>query len=62
MKIEAGKEVEFAVHRLIDIIFLAERTEPVDGMSWEEYTKEVLGMIANQARNAQNALSLKTKA
>lgn len=57
MQIEVGKEVEFAGHRLSDIIYLVENTRPVDG-DWEEYAKQLARMLADQARQAKSALAV----
>jgi hypothetical protein len=57
MRIEAGKELEFIGHRLVDVIFFAEKTEPVNG-DLEGYMRECLKMIAQSARDAQTALTL----
>jgi hypothetical protein len=54
---EVGKEKEFIVSRLRDIVFLAENTDPVEG-DWEGYAKQCLRIIAEQAREAQKALAL----
>lgn len=57
MKIEVGKEVAFARHRLSDIIFLAENSRPVDG-DWEGYAKQLARIVAENARDAKTALSV----
>ena len=58
MRLEAGKEKEFIGYRLSDIIYLAENTVPVDKNDWEGYAKSMCNLIAQQAREAQNALSV----
>lgn len=57
MKVEAGKEIEFVGYRLTDIVFLCENTAPVDEHGWEEYSKDLLRMIARSAREAQTAMN-----
>lgn len=56
LRIEVGKEVEFARRRLSDIIYLAENSNPVNG-DWEGYAKQLARMLAEQARQAQQALA-----
>lgn len=57
MKIEAGKELEFIGHRLSDIAFLSEKTEPVDG-DWEGYAKSLRRILSEQAHQASSALKI----
>lgn len=57
MRVEAGNELEFAQHRLNDIVFFAERTEPVEN-DWESYAKQLRRMVAEHARDAISALKL----
>jgi hypothetical protein len=56
--IEVGKEIEFARHRLNDIIYLAEQTAPVDKADWEGYARSIRNLIASQARQAITALTV----
>jgi hypothetical protein len=58
MRLEVGKEAEFIGHRLSDIIYIAEHTAPVDKSDWEGYARSMCKLIARQAREAQNALSV----
>lgn len=58
MRMEAGKEKEFIGHRLSDILWLAEKTAPVDKNDWEGYAKSMCNLIARQAREAQTALQV----
>lgn len=65
MRIEIGKENQFLRHRLNDVIFLAEQTEPVDSryfgiLDWEGYAKANNKFIAQQAREALAALDALT--
>ena len=57
MLLEAGKEKEFIGHRLTDIIFFAEKTEPVNG-DWEGYAKELCKLVRQSAIDAQTALAV----
>lgn len=57
MSVEVGKEIEVARHRLSDIIFLAEKTEPVNG-DWEGYARQMRRMIADSAKQATNLLAV----
>lgn len=56
LRITVGKEVEFAVNRLSDIIYMSENTQPVNG-DWEGYAKQLRDMLAEQARQAKQALT-----
>ena len=56
LRIEVGKEIEFARNRLSDIIYLADNTNPVHG-DWEGYAKQLVQMLAEQARQAKQALA-----
>lgn len=58
MKVESGKEKEFIGYRLADIIYLAEKTAPVDDGDWKGYAESLRNLIARQAREAQNALAV----
>lgn len=58
MRFETGREIEFAKHRLNDIVFFCEKTQPVDG-DWESYAKQAMNMIASQARDAMSALRIR---
>lgn len=58
MKCEVGKEIEFAEHRLKDILFFAEKSRPVDG-DWEGYAKQVCRLIADQANEALTVLAVR---
>ena len=62
MKIEVGKEIEFAIHRLNDIEFFVRETQPVHSRffrmaDWEGYARDISKLIAEQAREAKAALS-----
>jgi len=57
LSVQIGKEKEFIGHRLNDIIFLAEKTTPVEN-DWEGYAKACLHMIARQAREARTLLEI----
>lgn len=57
MLLEAGKEREFIGHRLADLIFFAEKTQPVND-DWEGYAKQLCRMVASSARDAQIALAV----
>lgn len=61
MRIDLGREVEFAQHRLSDILFFCEQSGPVDG-DWEGYAVQVRRLIADQAREARTALAVMTRA
>ncbi len=55
MSIEVGKEVEFIGYRLADIVYLSEKTAPVDDGDWKGYAESLRVLIARQAREAQTA-------
>lgn len=56
LKIEVGKEREFAINRLSDIIYMSENSQPVNG-DWEGYAKALRDMLAEHARQAKQALT-----
>lgn len=60
MRIEVGKEIEFARNRLNDIIYLAEQSRPVDQSDWEGYTRSLRNLIASQAHQAMTALATRS--
>jgi hypothetical protein len=61
MRVEVGKEIETARHRLSDIIFFAEKTQPANSAKWDEYAHAVLRMIARSAKEATDLLALVQK-
>lgn len=50
-------ERQFIGHRLADIIYLAEKTSPVDDGDWKGYAEALRNLIARQAKEAQTALA-----
>jgi len=58
MRIQEGKEADVIGCRLKDIIYLAEETRPVNEDDWKGYAQSVLRLIANQAYDAQTALTV----
>lgn len=58
LRIEVGKELEFVRHRLSDIVYLAEKTAPVDQADWEGYARALRNIIAGQAKKAITALEV----
>jgi hypothetical protein len=59
VRIEVGKEVQYAQRRLNDIIFLAEKTGPAHADDWEGYIRELKAFIIRQANDALTALSVR---
>lgn len=58
MKTEVGKEIEFVQHRLSTIVYLAEKTAPVDDADWEGYARSMRNLIAREAHEALAALQV----
>lgn len=58
MRIKVGDEIRYAQSRLNDIIYLAEKTDPVDKSDWEDYTRSIRNLIAEEARKAITVLSV----
>jgi hypothetical protein len=56
MRIEVGKEIEFAKLRLGDILYLIDNTQPVEGKSWKDYAEGLKELLRQQAQQAKAAL------